>query len=205
MTFHSTLLEVVKDVPFEIYKVTTHFNPTSTLSQVDLNLETYQDHLERNIVIRAGVLFEMENLEAKPENEEVFRFIKNCKSRPWPPYFSERVSESTAFVEVIKHIFVPLCRSDEVILENNYSQYLLKKGLVAAGLKTGHIGIGSWKTWHGTPDARVRESVVIGKKVTHQMRMMRMMRMRMMSKRMMLKRMEIVLGLTEQLVQWRES
>ena len=53
--FQSDLLDVVRDIPFEIYKVTTRFNPTSVLSQVDLNLETYEDALARSVVIRAGL------------------------------------------------------------------------------------------------------------------------------------------------------
>ena len=57
---------------------------------------------------------------------------------------------------------MPLCRADEVILEKSYSQ-LIGPG---TGVKTGDIGLGTWKTWHGTPDARVRGSEVVGGKVT---------------------------------------
>ena len=62
---------------------------------------------------------------------------------------------------------VPLCRGNEVILENNYSTLISNLGPGAAGIRTDHIGLGSWKTWHGTPDARVRESEVVGRKVSH--------------------------------------
>ena len=140
--------------------MTTRFNPTSVLSQVDLNLETYEDALAR---IRAGELFELERLEAKPENQEVFKFIKNSRSRAWPP-FSKHLSKHCVLLEISQRIFVPLCRGDEVILEKGYSTLVSKLGPGAAGLKTGYIGIGSWKTWHGTPDTRVRGSEVV---VTH--------------------------------------
>ena len=156
----------MKNIPFDIYKVTTTFNPTSVLSRVDLNLEPYKDHLERNVVIRTETLFDLEQLEAKPENQEVFTFIKNCRSRPWPP-FSKHISEYSVMCEISRQMFVPLCRPDEVILENNYSKFLSKLGPGTAGVKTGYIGLGSCKTWHGTPDARVRGSEVVGKKVTH--------------------------------------
>ena len=39
-------------------------------------------------------------------------------------------------------------------------------GPVAAGIKTDYIGIGSWKTWHGSPDARVKGSEVIRRNVS---------------------------------------
>ena len=124
--------------------------------------------MERNVVIRAETLFALEQLEAeaKPENEDVFKFIKNCRSKPWPP-FSKDISEYSVLCEISRQMFVPLCRPDEVILENNYSKFLSKLGPGAAGVKTGYIGLGSWKTWHGTPDARVRGSEVVGRKVTY--------------------------------------
>ena len=59
---------------------------------------------------------------------------------------------------------MPLCRADEVILEMSYSTLVSNLGPGAAGLKTGYIGLGSWKTWHGTPDARVRGTEVVGRK-----------------------------------------
>ena len=66
--------------------VTTTFNLTSYLSEVDLNLQAYEDEFGSTIVIRAGELFELEQLVATPENQEVFKFIRNAKSIPWPPF-----------------------------------------------------------------------------------------------------------------------
>ena len=168
MAFHSALLAVVREIPFEIYKVTTTFNPTSSLSEVDLNLQAYEDEFGSTIVIRAGELFELEQLVATPENQEVFKFIRNAKSIPWPPFsFSTKpLSERRVLLKIVRRILVPLCRKDEVILEKNYSTLISNLGPVAAGIKTDHIGIGSWKTWHGSPDARVRGSEVIGRNVS---------------------------------------
>ena len=119
-------------------------------------------------MIRAGGLFELEQLVATPENQEVFKFIRNAKSIPWPPFsFSTKpLSEQRVLLEIVRRILVPLCREDEVILEKNYSTLISNLGPVAAGIKTGYIGIGSWKTWHGSPDARVRGSEVIGRNVS---------------------------------------
>ena len=63
---------------------------------MDFNLAMYEDDLDRSVVIRAGELFELQRLEAKPENQEVFNFIKNSRSRAWPPS-SKHLSEHTVF------------------------------------------------------------------------------------------------------------
>ncbi len=162
-----TQLHVVERIPFVIYKVPTVFNPTTSFSQVDLNLEPYEDDMKHSVVIRAGELFELEQLEAKPENQEVFKFIKNSRAKPWPPFQSTPLSEHSVFLEISQRILVPLCRSDEVILESSYSTLVSKLGPGTAGLKTGSIGLGSWKTWHGSPDARVRGSDVVSREVSH--------------------------------------
>ena len=70
-------------------------------------------------------------------------------------------------MEISQYLVVPLCRGDEVILEKNYSTLISNLGPGAAGIRTDHIGLGSWKTWHGTSDAWVRESEVVGRKVSH--------------------------------------
>ena len=133
---------------------------------MDLNLERYEDDQENSVVIRAGELFELEWLEAKPENQEVFNFIKGSRSRAWPPFF-KHLYERSVLLEISEKILVPLCsRPGEVILEKSYSTLVSKWGPGAAS-RTGYIGVGSWKTWHGTPDARVMGTEVVHKKVTH--------------------------------------
>jgi len=57
-TFHHELLDVVRKIPFEVYKVTTGFNPCCAFSRVDLTLETYVTEEGFDVVIRAGELFE---------------------------------------------------------------------------------------------------------------------------------------------------
>ena len=59
----------------KFYKVTAPFNPTSSLSEVDLNLKMCGDESGNNIVIRARELFELEQLVPTSENHEVFKFI----------------------------------------------------------------------------------------------------------------------------------
>lgn len=166
MAFDSALLDVVGSIPFKIYKVATSFNPNSVFSRVDLNLETYEDPLGYCIGVRAEDLFDLEQLEleAKPEHQEVFKFIKNSKSRAWPPILND-LSERSVLLAISQHILVHLCRPNEVVLEKSYSTLISKLGPDATGIRTDYIGLGSWKTWHGTPDARVRGSEVLCRKV----------------------------------------
>jgi hypothetical protein len=104
-------------------------------------------------------LFALHRLEAKPEYAQAFKFIKNCTSKPWPPHCLKaqaKVLEREVLVTLCQHIFVPLSRPDEVFVENGYTQYLSTRGPEGAGLQTAIIGLGSFNTWHGTPDVRVR-------------------------------------------------
>lgn len=89
--FHRELLDVV---PFEVYKVCSAF------SRVDLTLEMYASEESFGVVIRAGEVFEFERLEAKPENQDAFKFITNSRSRPWPPYHSKPLSERRVVLDI---------------------------------------------------------------------------------------------------------
>lgn len=156
--FREDLLAVVKCFPFCFYKVTEQFNPTSPFSKVQLNLAPYiaKARVLTFINAEAQDLFNFDKLEITEENEKVVKFIRNIKQIAWPPFFTESPSEHTAFVQISKTLLVPLCCDDEVILDKTYSTYLRSLGPGAAGLKAGSIGIGSFQTWHGSPDARVR-------------------------------------------------
>lgn len=160
---HEDLLAVVKCFPFFFYKVTEPFNPTSPFSKVQLNLAPYiaKATVPTFINAEAQDLFNFDRLEITEDNEKVVKFIRNCKQIAWPPFFAKSLSERTAFVQISKTLLVPLCCDDEVILDKTYSTYLHSLGPRAAGLKAGSIGIGSFQTWHGSPDARVRGTEII--------------------------------------------
>ena len=122
-------MDVVGSIPFKIYKVATSFNPNSVFSRVDLNLETYEDPLGYCIGVRAEELFDLEQLEleAKPDHQEVFKFIKNSKSRAWPPFLND-LSEHSVFLAISQHILVHLCRANEVVLEKELFHTHFKVG-----------------------------------------------------------------------------
>ena len=82
LAFHHELLAQVGKVRFFFYKVTTTFNPTSTLSKVDLVLEPFANPHGNYIVAEAEQLFAFDRLEAKPEYAQAFKYIKNYTSKP---------------------------------------------------------------------------------------------------------------------------
>lgn len=74
------------------------------------------------------------------------------KKVPWPPV--PPVSEQDLVLLLASHILKPLCKSNEVVLENRYREILTNNP--TPEITFNNIGIGSLKTWHGTPDVRVR-------------------------------------------------
>ena len=76
MAFHPELLKVVGNIEFEIYKVTTTFNPESSLSSsVDLSLGLHRDKCGSNIVIKTRDLFDIDELESNVQNADAFKFV----------------------------------------------------------------------------------------------------------------------------------
>ena len=102
-------------------------------------------------------LFKVEAVD--PAFTSALKFIVNGRNHFWPPPSSStKHSEKEAMLSLCSDIFLSL--SSEVILENTYKIFLEKKrGPVL--LQTGHIGMGTIHTWHGTPDARVRETDLV--------------------------------------------
>ena len=161
LAFQQDLLAVTGNVRFFFLKVCSTFNPTSTLSEVDLEVvpATQKGH---NLVVSAKKLFAFERLEAKPEYEQAFKYIKNCNSKPWPPHgLNSKSLEKELVVALCQNIFVPLSRLDSVLLEKGYTSVLSALGPDGAGLKASDLGIGTLKTWHGTPDVRVRGTEIL--------------------------------------------
>jgi len=157
-SFHPDLLAEVKCIPFFLYKVVEPFNRTSSFSQVQLNMAPYitDERFPALITVDAQELLDFDMLQV---NEETHKFICNCKSIAWPPL--KPFNEHTAFLHISQKLFVPLCCNDEVILEKSYTKYLQSLGPGSDGLRACNIGLGSFKTWHGTPDARVRGTEII--------------------------------------------
>ena len=162
-TLHPAVWEQIKDLPFYLCHVTLPFNP---FSQVDLALEAYETPLKEIIVVRTRQLFQFDEEllltpDKRPENvnkafTSLLSFLERCRSTPWPPSHAKPYKEVEQFLDIATHLLYPLC--SEVILENRYRT---KLGCGNTFLTTAPIGIGSVDTWHGSPDARVRECPVL--------------------------------------------
>ena len=68
-------------------------------------------------------------------------------------------------IEICTEVLKPLCRAEELILGKKYESVLSTAKTDVTGLKVADIGLGTVKTWYGTPDARVRGSHLVFQKV----------------------------------------
>ena len=144
LAFHHDLLTVAGDVPFFFFQVSTSFYPKGNFSELNLELVPFTTRDDHKIVVYAKAFD---------------RLIKNCKSKPWPPY---GLNSKSLVVALCQHIFVPLSRPDTVFLEHGYTSLLSALGPgPGSGVKVAKLGMGSSNTWHGTPDVRVRGAEII--------------------------------------------
>lgn len=157
--FLDDLLTDVKDVSFYFYRVTENFNPTSAFSRIDLNMAPFKSTDGAHIGIKAEELYKLNQITATGENRDAVHFICTCKDIPWPPF--TQMSEHTAFIEISRQILAPISGKNEVILDRTYRN-LLKDLVTDSRLTSDCIGFGSSETWHGSPDARVRGTEIIG-------------------------------------------
>ena len=100
-------------------------------------------------------LFEVDVKALGSEFDEVIKFIRGCKSRPWPvshanPQFVD--TEKRVMLEIASQIFVNLCH--QVTMEKRYRSDIA--AVPNSGLMAASLGLGTLKTWHGYPDIRVR-------------------------------------------------
>jgi len=109
--------------------------------------------------MRTKELYNLDRLELTEENKDTIKFIRNCKQYCWPPWSSEPKTKHGCLVEISRRLFVPLCcKSESVMLDKTYGNRLKP---CDAGIKSTSIGIGSFATWHGSPDARIRGTEVV--------------------------------------------
>lgn len=102
------------------------FCPTSAFSDLDLNVEAYQDDSDRfKVGLRFTDLFKVEAVD--PDFTSALKFIVNGRNHSWPPSTStEPNSEKEVMVSLCSNIFLLL--SGEVILESTYATFLKQKG-----------------------------------------------------------------------------
>ena len=107
-----------------------------------------------------GLMFEQEFLHCDmlPTTslvlDDKIRFLHGCRSKPWPLHPERKnQSEASVFTDIVSHILAHLCTG--IKLEAKYRH-------ICSGSKTvdyGDLGMGTHRTWHGTPDGRVRGEV----------------------------------------------
>ena len=154
----------MEDIPFYLYEVTQTFNPASTFSNVDIHMAPYKSGIEGAYpVVRTRGLFNLDRLEKTAENGDAIEFIRNCKQKPWPPWSVQPQTEHASLMEISRRLFVPLCKANCVTLEKTYHSSLTPDDEL---IKFQALGMGSFKTWHGSPDAWLRGTEVVYNSVT---------------------------------------
>ena len=154
-------LETVKSsTAFVVHRVEHPCRLYGPFSSLSLGLiactNTSQTDMSR-VALRFEQLFKVEATE-RGEGEN---FIHTCKKTLWPVFHaspSYKDTERSVLLEIVSEILVKLgCK---VTMEKRFHKALeavLARDLkMSRSLSTSALGLGSTKTWHGTPDLRVR-------------------------------------------------
>ena len=158
------MFENVKDVCFLFNYVSTPFDHTASFSAVTFKVEPYSDSAEVRLSVKLSQLFAPNNPEQ--QHFEHLKFINDCQDHHiWPPNPNSFKYEKDVMIEICTEVLKPLCRAEELILEKKYESVLSTAKTDVTGLKAAYIGLGTVKTWHGTPDARVRGSHLVFQEV----------------------------------------
>ena len=159
-----TMFENVKQVRFFFNYVSTAFDHTASFSAVTFRVKPYGDSAEVRLSVKLSQLFAPNNPEQ--QHFEHLKFINDCQDHHiWPPNPNSFKYEKDVMIEICTEVLKPLCRAEELILEAKYESVLSTAKTDVTGLKAADIGLGSMKTWHGTPDARVRGSHLVFQEV----------------------------------------
>ena len=77
------------------------------------------------------------------------KFVRNCRSRPWPVFHSSKLKETeeTVMVDIASNILINLCRE--------VTMYRVDVATMPA-LTTSVLGLGTPMMWYNAPDAQVR-------------------------------------------------
>ena len=138
------LWNAIKDHSMVFQKVTSYFNTSTNFTKAIIPLDSIRsDDAERSVLYMSfGKLFEFDfTTEAVPDN------LAN-NTTLWPKLPKKELEEGV-FLRVAQKLLMPLF--GQVVLKPHYRDLVRD----IDGLTTDIIGIGSKKTFHGTPDGRV--------------------------------------------------
>ena len=157
-------LENVKDgCPLFFNFVSTPFDHTASFSAMTFKVVPYCDLAEVLLSVKLNQLFAPKDPEE--QHFEHLKLINDCQDHHiWPPNPNSFKYKKNVMIEICTEVLKPLCRAEELIFEKSMSVLSTAKTDVT-GLKVADIGLGTVKTWHGTPDARVRGSHLVFQKV----------------------------------------
>ena len=134
---------------FRIYKVGC-FNPTQSFSSVgpllsDAYKQSKGEGPERFVVLNFTELFDVTSI-PKDTTSRIGKIVDSTTIKN-----SSTDTEVSVILKLLVEVMVPIFTL--VTLEKNKKYQ--KFGDLPAGLSSEHIGMGTAKTWHGTPDFRI--------------------------------------------------
>lgn len=148
--YNRAVWDALSTFPFNIYKLTSYFCPTSTFTDVDFDYEMFKNE-DTMIPLESLVTFDAELLQnpaarLKDYSQSLYQLIlllKKC-GKPWME------KEYMVVQNLVKEILIPIGSSDVIL-----------GGKDMPNVHTDNIGIGSTHTWHGTADMHVRGCHII--------------------------------------------
>ena len=155
LDFHCILDRIRETTNFGFHQAEEDFCPHGCFSGLSFRMDAhlFKEKEPYRVALPFEDLFDFDVKALGSKFDEVIKFIRGCKSRPWPvshgdPKFVD--TEKSVMIEIASQIFVNLCH--QVTMEKRYESVAMPN----LGLMTASLGLGSTNTWHGNPDVRVR-------------------------------------------------
>ncbi len=150
-------MEGVNEIRFVPHSISSTLYAKCAFSDVKFDLRA---HLSKKKTARISFLLQnLFHVELSEAHRPALEFIYRCRKVFWADD-DLPTRESTVALKICSQVLQHICGPGEVVLEKDtYKQLLSKKPI--NGVHVGTIGLGSTKTWHGTPDVRVRGTNIV--------------------------------------------
>ena len=140
------VMQVVNEIPFIPHYINSSVFPRCSFSDARFDLSVHvMDSAQ--VAFYTSALFKVE---AKEEHKQALDFIYRSRTVLWDPP-PKKSLEKTVTLKLCSQLLQYICKPNEVIIE--YPGY---EHIPIPGVQFGFIGLGSRKTWHGSPDVQVR-------------------------------------------------
>lgn len=141
------VMQVVDEIPFIPHYIDSSVYPKCSFSDAKFDLAVHVTDGGAQAAFYTSALFKVE---AKEEHKQALDFIYRSKMVLWDPP-PKKSPEKIVTLKLCSQLLQHICKPNEVIIENAGYEHT-----PIPGVQFGFIGLGSRKTWHGSPDVQVR-------------------------------------------------